>query len=106
MFCCYASYFEKERIEVFSLCWTMKSCQNYHERQKQELKEFDESWIARVNFVLAQPRHKVMGLFMAIADKMPTASLPGNGQKCLIKPPWSKTMKKKLYEIRITKKQA
>ena len=38
-------------------------------RQKQELKEFDESWIARVNFVLAQPRHKVMGLFMAIADK-------------------------------------
>lgn len=38
-------------------------------RQRQELKEFDESWIARVNFVLAQPRHKVLGLFMAIADK-------------------------------------
>lgn len=36
-------------------------------QQRQELKEFDQSWIARINFVLAQPRHKLHGLMMVAA---------------------------------------
>lgn len=37
-------------------------------RQRQELKAFDESFLARINFVLKQPRNKGWGLVMAIAD--------------------------------------
>lgn len=36
-------------------------------RQRQELKDFDASWIGRVNYILAQPTGKLHGLMMVLA---------------------------------------